>query len=445
MSKYALIIVCAMLLLPLMFPLVTILVYYPFMLSEQGGGDRYQDGKALEAMWHKEARLLSVSDTDEIDKRLRELKRQYEKAAMFWVDERGATRLRLPDNLELPEQWTPAYTIQFMKQRFGGDPFTIVAFIGAEQQGAFMVFELPRQYMQADMVQGRERYNVIFLIGSLFILGLFLFVSFMFFYRIRKRLVRLQQAMTTPTEHGIPAEVEVLNDDEIGRLEQAFNSMILQLEAGRRREAQDEALRRELIAKLSHDLRTPLTTIRGHAFGLRQESLTAKGEQSLALVERKIDYLGQLIENLFSYALLSAGKYPYHPRKVDIVRMTRTLLAGWFPVFEEQQFQIELELPEQSLYWEVDPSWLERVLDNFFQNVLRHAKEGRYIGVAVTAEAGGRILIRDRGPGMSGSSAEKGAGLGLSIVQFMLKEMQLHYEVETGQGGTAIQIMPRKF
>ncbi|MCQ6561954.1 HAMP domain-containing sensor histidine kinase [Paenibacillus mendelii] len=443
LSKYLLIILFALVLLPFTFPVIMIIISLP--INQGDGGfiaveERYKDGLKLERMWHKEAGQLEGASDAEIDSRLMGLKEQYPKARLFWVDDAGRTRLQLPVNPEIPATWTPFYTIQFMKERINGDPFTIVAFIGKKQDG-FMVFEIPRTIMKPVGARVMDSYNTIIIGGTLLVLGLFLFVSLLFFYRIRRRLVRLQTAMTEPTESGIPGVVEALNSDEIGRLETAFNGMVEKLESSRLREAEEESLRKELIAKLSHDLRTPLTTIRSHAYSLRTEQLTDKGAESIDLIDRKIVYLSQLIENLFSYSLLSAGKYPYRPRSVDIVRMAKTLFAGWYPVFEQEGFTIELDLPEESVHWTIDPEWLERVLDNYCQNAMRHAKIGRYIRLEVSSESGGRIIIADHGPGMGGDSADKGAGLGLSIVSLMLKEMGLRSVVSSSGKGTTISIM----
>jgi len=445
LSKYLLIILIALVLLPLIFPVVTLLIYLPTDIGQFKRGpdeNKYINAAGLERMWHEEAAKLGGVSEEAVAYRLRELKAVYPEASLFWVDRSGATREQYPDNPGLPAAWSASYTIQFMKERYGGDPFTVVAFIGSSRQEGFMVFELPRKHMEPIGQQAWGNYSIVFIVGTLLVLGLFLFMSLLFFYRIRKRLVRLQTAMTLPDNDsgGIPRRVEVLNPDEIGRLENAFNGMIAKLEESRRREAEEEELRKGLIAKLSHDLRTPLTAIRSHAYGLRSEQLTERGAASVALIEGKIDYVGLLIENLFSYSLLSAGKYPYHPERVDIVRMTKTLLAGWYPVFEQNGFEIEPDLPEQAVYWDIDPAWLERVLDNLFQNVLRHARTGQYIGVTVKADQGGAIVISDKGPGMGGESAERGAGLGLSIVSLMLREMRLQGRTQTGAQGTTIAI-----
>lgn len=443
MSKYLLIVLSAIVLIPFAFPLVAVILSLSSgPIANPGPSNPYQSASRLEKMWHQEAARLKGASPEDVNAALKRIRSQYGKARMFWVDGGGTLRLALPDNPHLPAKWDASYTVAYMKNAVNGNVFTTIAFIGGSVKNGFMAFQVPRSEMGSSGTGIGARYGTILVSGILLILGLFLFVSLLFFYRIRKRLVRLEGAMTAPSESGIPQPVAVTRTDEIGRLERSFNDMIRQLERSREREAEEEALRRDLVAKLSHDLRTPLTAIRGHAFSLRQEPLSDKAKESLGLIDRKIDSLGRLIDNLFSFTLLSSGKYPYHPQRIDIVRMVRTHLAGWYPAFEQAGFEIDLDLPESSVYWEIDPQWLERVLDNYLQNVLRHAKSGRYVGMIVSDRGGGSIAIADRGPGMTGESDEKGAGIGLSIAALMLKDMKLRSDVRSGPEGTVVFILP---
>ncbi len=268
-------------------------------------------------------------------------------------------------------------------------------------------------------------------------------ISWQFFYRLRRRLIRLQKAMAVPSDGDWiprPMSVRTARADELGQLEASFNRMILQLEGSRRRELEEESLRRRLIANLSHDLRTPLTVIRGHASRLRKEPLSPEGRESLESVDRTITHIGELMDDLLAYTLLTSGKYPYHPVPTDIVRLARASIASWYPAFEHSGFRIEVDLPEQkTIKWEVDPQWMTRVLDNLFQNVLRHAETGRYVGIAANAELE-RLTIEDRGPGMDEPSADRGAGIGLAIATYMLKEMKLQAHFTSDKNGTSVTI-----
>ncbi|WP_020618839.1 HAMP domain-containing sensor histidine kinase [Paenibacillus daejeonensis] len=448
-SQYLLLIIAAVLFLPIALPVVSVLLFN-IGNAGQAAPNPYQSGAALESMWHKEARGLAGAGAVDIDAKLRELKGAYPEADMFWVDDLGQTMLALPEQPELPDRWTPSYTVSFMKQHYNADPFTIVAFLGEHDGAGFMVMQVPREHMEPPYQRLWIHETTFIFVTMFIILVLFLLLSWLFFYRIRTRLLGLQRAMAIDDERTTPEPVTVLNLDEIGRLESSFNTMVEQLRQSRQREEEEEQLRRQLIANLSHDLRTPLTAIRGHIYSLREEVSSPEGQSSLELVDSKIGYLSELIDNLLSYSLLYAGKYPRHPERTDIVRLVRAQAAHWYPAFEEASFVIELDLPESGMYWELDPRWLERVLDNLFQNVLRHARSGRYIEIRVelpdqatdTREGGGAILIRDRGPGMQGDSPDKGTGLGLSIVSLMLQEMQLRWQIDSTEDGTTIRIQP---
>lgn len=438
LSKYLLLIFIAIMILPVTFPILTMLIYTP---ADKNFSNQYQNGTDLEKMWHQEARELNGATEIEINKRIVELQKKYSKASMFWVDKNGFTKRKIPEEITIPKRWSTAYTVKFMKKSYDSDPFTAVAFIGTNKNQGFMVIQVPRSEMKNANEQVRDKYNYILVIGMGVILAAFIFVSWIFFYRIRKRLLRLQQAMTVPTETRIPHTLHVGKLDEIGNLEQSFNGMISKLQEARKREQEEEELRRSLIANLSHDLRTPLTTIRGHAYQLQKEPMSENGRQSLELIDRKISFLAELIENLLSYSQLSSGKYPYHSENLDVVRQIRTSIANWYPVFEREGFDIEIEMTDERVSYNLDQQWFERILDNFFQNILRHAKTGKYIGIKLQRKEKGHLLvIEDKGPGMDSPSLEKGTGMGLTIVSLMLKEMRLNWEIESTNKGTKIYI-----
>lgn len=438
--QYLVIILSAMMILPLSVSVVSVVFYNS--LEQTESTVRFYSGTDLEAMWLKEAESLSGATADEIHQKLAEIKKTYKEATLYWVDENGQTQDKFPHSLLVPETWSASEAIAFMKKSRGHevDPFTIVAFIGKEQNEGFMVLQIPRADMVSPSDELRSKYNYVFPIAVLLIFALFIIISTLFFYRIRKRLLHLQKTMAAPEENGIPSIIEVMKEDEIGRLEQSFNRMVNALETSRNRELEEEVLRKELIANLSHDLRTPLTTLRAHAYRLKKESLSVKGQESLDFIDEKVNYMGELIENLLSYTLLTTGKYPYHPANVEVARLIRNSFASWYPIFEELQFTIEVEIPERQMVWEVDPQWMHRVLDNIFQNIYRHAKSGQFIAVRIEEQ---QMIIEDHGPGMQSTSSEQGVGIGLSIVSLMLKEMKLDWHIETNESGTSITIYKR--
>lgn len=247
--------------------------------------------------------------------------------------------------------------------------------------------------------------------------------------------------MITPGKEGIPLPVDIRRSDEIGQLEDSFNQMVYQLTESRHREREEEQFRKRLIAGLSHDLRTPLTVIRGHMHALHKEALSDKGISSLSRMESKMDDLSGLIDNMLSYNLLASGKYTLKLEEKDVFRIVRETAAAWYPVWEKEQFDIDIDLPDEPLIWRVDEQGMRRILDNLFQNVVRYAGDGKYIGIS-TERIHDRtaLVIRDQGPGMQQEVGAKGTGLGLSIVDLLVREMGLRKKVDSSPEGVRIFI-----
>ncbi len=133
-----------------------------------------------------------------------------------------------------------------------------------------------------------------------FIIVAFVVTSWLFFLRLVKRLTNLQEVMSSSANHNsFPKPVSVQSDrlDEIDQLGSSFNWMIQQLEDSRKREYEEELLRHRLIANLSHDLRTPLTILRGHVTRLNKESVSPEGQNSLTEMNHTITRVGDLMDD----------------------------------------------------------------------------------------------------------------------------------------------------
>lgn len=440
-AKYMAIILVALFLFQAAYLLVAMLA---MGLQEDISGEKSKnetDPNQIEEKWHSDAKKLERASKEAILSHFSKWKKKYPDASMFWVDEHGNMMEQLDVKGDLPANWTPAFTAKFIKERYGGDPFTVISFIGGDEKNGFIVLEIPRNLFLPPIVEVTEKYGLLLGAGLLLIITLFIIVSFLFFRGIRKRLLHLQEAMERRDMDNLPIGIDVQKNDEIGQLEQTFNEMILELKESKQREQEEEQLRRELIANLSHDLRTPLTKINAQTYSIAKENLSPEGKQAVKALETSIVNIDRLIENLMSYTLLMASKHKQELIELDAVRFVRESMASWYPVFEKESFDIIIELEPFEEKWLADPMWLGRIFDNILQNVLRHAKDGLYLKVATesTYEYDAIVFI-DNGKGLKNSSNEKGAGIGLSIVDMMVKGMRLDWEMESGNEGTAIRI-----
>ena len=208
LAQYLLLIVIATMIIPISIPTLSLIFYN--MIDSEETSDRYYNGSDLEAMWHDTAKGLSGASENQIREKLVEMKDIYKDASLYWVDASGKTRDKLPESLPVPDKWTASFTIDFMKKNRGMtiDPFTVIAFIGHDKTEGFMVLQVPRSDMESPSDKLRAQYNYLFPIALLIVFGLFILISTLFFYRIRKRLLHLQGAMATPETSGIPAPVD---------------------------------------------------------------------------------------------------------------------------------------------------------------------------------------------------------------------------------------------
>lgn len=478
MSRYMLLILAAVLFVPVVVPLVAtvfIVIINNVSSSEEAP---YGNADQITALWTNESKKLDGASDAIIKARMTEMQKKYPKSAMYRVDATGRTtivlggeeaevlKLQSPkpsdtpsgkpevpntavllkwslptgntEETRIPAVWTANQTVEFMKKANYRNPLTVIAYVGGSDvnrgQG-FMVIEVPRDMLQNSSSNGLLEF-IYFGAVMLIVFVIFIIMSVLFFAKIRKRLIHLQSAMVTPSKEGIPLPVDINRSDEIGQLEESFNQMVHQLTDSLQREREEEQLRKRLVAGLSHDLRTPLTVIRGHMHALHKENLSDQGVRALSRMEGKIQDLGELIDNLLTYNLLTSGRYTLKLEQKDVLRMIREAAASWYPVWEKEEFEIDIDLPETPLIWDVDAQGIRRVLDNLFQNVVRHAASGKYIRI-FTEQIQGRtaVVIEDRGPGIQPDSGTKGTGLGLSIVDLLIREMGLRKRVDSSVAG----------
>lgn len=442
MTRYLIIILFAFMFIPIVFPLASLmyLLIGTAIDKVELDGLKYGNASFLETMWHQEAAQMEGYSAQQINDKLHEMKASYPEASFFWVDDDGNTQLQLSQDKPLPVHWSHAESIRFMKEHVGGDPFTVVAFIGKNNEGpGFIVLQMPRSLLQATSPIG---VNSPFYVAFIFIMfTFFILMSLLFFQHIRKRLLRLQAAMTLQDRTSLPMPIVQKKQDEIGQLEAAFNQMVEQLRDSQQRQREEEELRKRLISNLSHDLRTPLTVLNSHIYSLRKEELTVQGQQSIKQMEYKIDGLSRLIENLLTYTMMSSGRYPLKLEQVDVLRLVREGAAAWYPLWEKEGIKAEIELPDQPLLWEVDKEGFRRILDNLFQNIVRHAAKGNYIGLSVEQRnSGASLVIADHGDGVHTTSDNKGAGIGLAIVDYLIREMGLGWHTDSSTNGTRVYI-----
>ncbi len=221
-----------------------------------------------------------------------------------------------------------------------------------------------------------------------------------------------------------------------------FNEMADTIEQNIADITQVDRLRRELIANVSHDLRTPLAILKGYIETLQIKQQTLTGEEKgryLKIIEESSEKLSELISQLFEYSKLEAKQVKLEKEAFSIVDLVGDLALNYKLLAEEKNIAIEVVTEKKIPLVFADIKLVERALQNLLDNAIKFTPENGEIIMSLDADAQDvKFKIKDSGPGISTQDQSYiferykqtttdhkrlGVGLGLAIVK---KIMELH-------------------
>jgi len=243
---------------------------------------------------------------------------------------------------------------------------------------------------------------------------------------------------------------------EIGRLGTSLNAMLAQIEAAfDERRASEDRLRR-FVGDASHELRTPITSIRGYAELFRRGADTRPDDlaRSMSRIEAEAERMGVLVDDLLLLARLDQGR-PLEQQEVDLRTVVGEAVDAARAIDPDRVLDADMD---GSAVVTGDAGRLRQVIDNLLENARVHTPPGTPTHVALRSEDGGAVLtIADEGPGMDHEVASKaferfyrgdpararstgGAGLGLAIVAAIVESHGGSVRVLDAETGTTIEV-----
>lgn len=275
-------------------------------------------------------------------------------------------------------------------------------------------------------------------------------IAFVIAHSISKPISRLTHATQQLARGNLGIRVTVTGRDEIARLGENFNIMSLEI-------ARANKLQRELVANLSHDIRTPLTMIKGYAETIRDLTLdnTAKAQQQLEIIIQETDRLNTLVTDILALSQLQAGRLQLTYTQFDFSKVLSDVLKRYQLLIIQEGFQFELHCPPEVTIT-ADQNKMEQVIYNLINNATNHTGADKKIiitveeqqdcilfrvqdtGVGIPAEHLPLIWDRYYKPYKKNDRKGMGTGLGLSIVKEILLAHEYAFGVDSlvGQGST---------
>jgi len=297
-----------------------------------------------------------------------------------------------------------------------------------------------------DIRQTLRMYNRIIWLITLFEVILVLIITYALTQRIITPIKKLASVSRKIAEGDFSEKIPMpLNsNDEIGELIASFNYMTEKLE-------NLEMMRKSFISNVSHELRSPLTSIRGFIEGILDRTIPDdKRDFYLNLVREEVIKLNNLINQLLELSRLEWGKINLNLSTFKIYSVVAEELIKFEQRIEEKKIEVFLEVDE-NLVVKADRDLISRVIHNLLDNAIKYNKVGGKIYIYSEVENGkAYITIQDTGIGIpeklqkliwerfykvdESRSLEKGVGLGLSIVKEIIKLHKQNIWVESEEG-----------
>ncbi|SDM02224.1 Signal transduction histidine kinase [Modicisalibacter muralis] len=252
-----------------------------------------------------------------------------------------------------------------------------------------------------------------------------------------------------------------LRDDEIGHLARAFNDMAGTIDAQIQAMRETDRQRRELIANLSHDFRTPLTSLRGYAERLLDSEPISSRERSRSIqaIMDNADRLTRLSQQLSTLSRLDAYDQPLQLAPFSLAELAHDIVGKFQHQAREAGVTLSIDC-EPSLAWvSADLGLIDRVLSNLIDNALHATDSGGSVRLTARAEARGvKVTISDDGAGIAAEEVPlitqrfyrtassraqcEGSGLGLSIVREICERHDAPLQIRSQPGkGTEVSVV----
>ena len=300
---------------------------------------------------------------------------------------------------------------------------------------------------------------------------IFLILFFLFYELLSRSLVEeihaILQGISNMKEGDLYEDINIKSQDEIGQLASSINEMKNSLRKLMEQERDVEQTKNDLITNVAHDLRTPLTSIRGYVDLLKKENLSeVERKKYIQVIAAKTEHLQSLIESLFEYTKFCGGEIQLIMKPLDVSCFMEQMVDEFYPDFQNASLETEIEIAP-NLYVLGDGEKLARAFSNIMANAIKYGADGKLIKVWVYEKENhqekqvvvdvvnyGRIIEKDDLKRIfdkfyrvesSRSLNTGGAGLGLVITRDIIERHGGMVTAQSDEKGTILRVVMKEY
>lgn len=279
-------------------------------------------------------------------------------------------------------------------------------------------------------------YAIIFLLVLCIIIltGIVLYQQFAFRAGTQTKLRKISAKLGEITDTDSDEQIMVFTENkELMELAAQINRLLQNHQKIKADYRRSQIASKKMLSNISHDIKTPMTVILGYL-----EIMQINGNNTnemLRKTEQKAKSVMELINQFFTLAKLESGDMDIELSRINVCEICRESLLDFYEMLTNQNFQVDVDIPETPIYVQGNKEAMQRILNNLISNVIRYGNDGKYLGISLrTDEKAIYIDVTDKGKGIEKAFAAsvfdrlftmedsrnrniQGNGLGLTIAK----------------------------
>ena len=288
----------------------------------------------------------------------------------------------------------------------------------------------------------------------------FIIYFLLFIKRIVKDMTYISDRIIDIADGKSDEKIIIERQDEIGEIAGRINEMTEQINQLITSERDALQSNKDLIACVAHDLRTPITSVKGYldlALDTKHYDLEQR-QKYVRIAQTKANRLEYLIHDLFNYTKLTSGEITLHRSKIDLVQLVEQMVEEFYPLFQEEELECTTKYNISYLEMNMDGELIARAVQNLLSNAIKYGKDGKHVyvelecleqevqirvtnyGLVIPEESIKHLFDKFYRVERSRNVKTGGIGLGLNIAQEIVHLHGGRIQVTSGASGTCFTI-----